>query len=68
MAIDNAAKQMSMLNFGDGPNVVLPIPDGAYSSADRQHLLDCYSGIPWSTVGGAGHYYYRMLMGDPTGR
>lgn len=46
MAIDSAAKQMSMLNFGDGTNLtVLPIPDGAYSSSDRQHLLDLYSGI-----------------------
>lgn len=46
MAIDTAAKQMSMLNFGDGNNLmVLPIPDGAYGAADWQHLLDLYSGI-----------------------
>ena len=46
MAIDNAAKQMSMLNFWDGNNIhVLPIPDGAYSAPDQQHLLDLYSGI-----------------------
>ena len=49
MAIDTAAKQMSMLNFWDGTNFhVLPIPDGAYDSADRQHLLDCYSGIAFA--------------------
>ena len=55
MAIDTAAKQMSMLNFWDGTNIhVLPIPDGAYDSADRQHLLDCYSGIAFggALVGG----------------
>ena len=46
MAIDTAAKQMSMLNFWDGNNIhVLPIPDGAYSAPDQQHLLDLYSGI-----------------------
>lgn len=51
MAIDTAAKQMSMLNFGDGRTaIVLPIPDGAYDSADRQHLLDCYSGIAFAAA------------------
>ena len=49
MAIDTAAKQMSMLNFGDGSNIhVLPIPDGAYDSADWQHLLGLYSGIAFA--------------------
>ncbi len=46
MAIDTAAKQMSMLNFGDGNTLtVLPIPDGGYVAADWQHLLDLYSGV-----------------------
>lgn len=55
MAIDTAAKQMSMLNFGDGTNIyVLPIPDGAYDSADRQHLLDLYSGIAFGGAAPAG--------------
>lgn len=45
MAIDTAAKQMSMLNFGDGRSRVLPIPDGAYDGPDRAHLLGLYSGI-----------------------
>ena len=55
MAIDTAAKQMAMLNFWDGNNIhVLPIPDGAYSAPDQQHLLDLYSGIAFDspTVGG----------------
>ena len=50
MAIDTAAKQMAMLNFWDGANIhVLPIPDGAYSAPDQQHLLDLYSGIAFGS-------------------
>lgn len=58
MAIDTPAKRTSMLTFGRfwGP-ITLPIPNGAYDDADRQHLLACYSGIAfasvvWTTVGG----------------
>ena len=55
MAVDTAEKRYSMLNFGDGTNIhLLPEPDGSIDLDDRQHLLDCYSGIEFSeiTVGG----------------
>ena len=46
MAVDTAEKRFSMLNFGDGTTIhLLPEPDGAIDLDDRQHLLDCYSGI-----------------------
>ncbi len=46
MAIDTKEKRFSMLNFGDGTTLhLLPDPDGTIDSGDRQHLLDCYSGI-----------------------
>ena len=46
MPVDTAEKRFSMLNFGDGTNVHLLFQvDGAVDLDDRQHLLDCYSGI-----------------------
>ena len=49
MAVDTAAKRYSMLNFGDGGTLVLlPAPDGTVATADKQHLLDCYSGIAFN--------------------
>ena len=49
MAVDTAEKRFSMLNFGDGATVhLLPEPDGAVDLDDRQHLLDCYSGIAFA--------------------
>ena len=46
MAVDTAEKRYSMLNFGDGNNWhMLPQVDGSIDLDDRQHLLDCYSGI-----------------------
>ncbi len=49
MAIDTKNKRFSMLNFGDGTSIhLLPNPDGSIESGDRQHLLDCYSGIAFS--------------------
>ena len=45
-SLSGAANLMCMLNFADGNNLtVLPVPDGAYDSADIQHLLDLYCGI-----------------------
>ncbi len=49
MAVDTAEKRYSMLNFGDGNNWhMLPQVDGAIDLDDRQHLLDCYSGIAFA--------------------
>lgn len=58
MAVDTAEKRFSMLNFGDGSTIHLLFEvDGAVNLDDRQHLLDCYSGI----VFGAG------VTGPPAG-
>ena len=46
MAVDTAEKRFSMMNFGDGTTIhLLPEPDGSIDLDDRQHLLDCYSGV-----------------------
>lgn len=46
MAIDTREKRFSMLNFGDGTHVHATFEaDGTVDLDDRQHLLDCYSGI-----------------------
>lgn len=68
MAIDTAAKRSSALNFGDGTTLhLLPFPDGTIDGGDKQHLLDCYSGIAFDTGGGglpipiaAYHYEYHL--------
>ena len=62
MAIDTAEKRFSMINFGDGTSIhLLPEPDGAVDSDDRQHLLDCYSGISFDSGAGAiSDYRFRQ--------
>ena len=49
MAVDTRQKRFSMLSFGDG--VILHVLFEADATAvdldDRQHLLGCYSGIPF---------------------
>lgn len=46
MAVDTRAKRFSMLNLGDGGHLQATFEaDGAVDLDDRQHLLDCYSGI-----------------------
>lgn len=60
MAVDTAEKRFSMLNFGDGNNWhMLPQADGTIDLDDRQHLLDCYSGIVFA--GGAAPSVRIML-------
>jgi hypothetical protein len=40
-----------MLNFGDGAHVHATFEaDGSIDLDDRQHLLDCYSGIPFQDL------------------
>lgn len=43
MAIDTAAKRLSMLNYGNGD--LLPKPSGAVDAGERATLLELYSGI-----------------------
>ena len=50
MAIDTAAKRLSILDFGEETTPGIPYPDGTFNQADRQHFLWLYSGI---LVGGA---------------
>jgi len=46
MAVDTRKKRFSLLNFGDGTTIhILFQRDGSIDLNDRQHLLDCYSGI-----------------------
>ncbi len=49
MAIDSRQKRFSMMSMasgvdGAGINMLFE-PDGSVDADDRQHLLDCYSGI-----------------------
>jgi hypothetical protein len=49
MSVDTREKRFSMLNFGDGTHVHATFEaDGAIDADDRQHLLDCYSGIAFA--------------------
>ena len=46
MAVDTREKRMSMLNFAEGSYAHVGFEaDAAVDLDDRQHLLDCYSGI-----------------------
>ena len=46
MAVDTREKRFSMLNFGDGNHWHATFEaDSSVDLDDRQHLLDCYSGI-----------------------
>ncbi len=49
MAVDTREKRFSMLNLGDGAHLHATFEaDGAVDLDDRQHLLDCYSGIAFA--------------------
>jgi hypothetical protein len=55
MAIDTKEKRLSVLALdaaGTGIHT-LPDPTGAFDGGDRQHVLDCYSGIAFGAPGGA---------------
>ena len=45
MTIDTAAKRSSALDHEESWQSGIPLPDGAISQADRQHLAHTYSGI-----------------------
>lgn len=45
MAVDTAAKRMSLVGYGMPFRLALPAPDGTIGQGDRQHLAGLYSGI-----------------------
>jgi hypothetical protein len=46
MAVDTANKRYSMFGFGAPARLVMPEPDGGFSTqADRQHVVYLYSGL-----------------------
>lgn len=45
MPIDTETKRRSVLGLGLPPFVILPVPDGTISAADRIHIAGYYAGI-----------------------
>jgi len=56
MAVDTRHKRMSMMSMDSaGSNsVTLFEADGSVDGDDKQHALDCYSGIPFAGLGPGG--------------
>lgn len=54
MAVDTAKKRFSMMNFSNGSSIPFAAPSGSVTGGDKQHLLDCYSGIAFNTPAGGG--------------
>lgn len=58
MAIDTKEKRLSIMALDSAGLQVhtLPDPTGTFDLGDRQHLLDCYSGIAFAgpPAGGGG--------------
>ena len=52
---------MSMLNFG-GSDITLFEADGSVDVDDRQHLLDCYSGIAFASPSAPGGRIMSSLV------
>lgn len=49
MAVDTREKRFSMMSLGDGTHIHVTFEaDGTVNADDRQHLLDCYSGIAFA--------------------
>ena len=64
MAVDTKAKRLSMLNFWDGTTIHLLFEaDGAVDLDDRQHLLDCYSGIAFGAPAVVVSFAERIRLG-----
>jgi hypothetical protein len=53
MAIDTAEKRFSMMDFRAISTITLPVPTGGFDQADRQHILDFYSGVLFGGAVGA---------------
>ena len=53
MAVDTRQKRFSMMSLGEGNHLIATFEaDGTVDVDDRQHLLDCYSGIAFASPGG----------------
>ncbi len=67
MAVDTRQKRFSIMNFATRQTHVYPLfeADGSVDLDDRQHLLDCYSGIAFDNPAAVnvGPYYYLMYLG-----
>ena len=48
MALDTRAKRISVLDWDSPSSEGMPIPDGSFSLADRQNLLNSPSGLLWA--------------------
>lgn len=60
MAIDTREKRFSMLNFGDGNHWHATFEaDSSVDLDDKQHLLDCYSGIAFASTAVGQPFYVR---------
>ena len=71
MAIDTRAKRVSMINFGEGDQILFD-PDNVVGAGDRAHMLGLYSGISLdlpSEAGGDGYMAmsYFGLVRPPSG-
>lgn len=78
MAVDTREKRFSMLAMGsglDGCGIhTLFEADGTVDNDDRQHLLDCYSGIAFSGAAPPSaadtifaHYRMKLMAGGVVG-
>lgn len=60
MAIDSREKRFSMLNLADGAHIHATFEaDGTVDLDDKQHLLDCYSGIAFASAAVGQPFYIR---------
>lgn len=73
MAIDTVEKRKSMLNFADGVYAHIGfVADGMIERDERQHLLDCYTGIPFASpdLADAAMYHWQPnthMRAQPSG-
>jgi hypothetical protein len=67
--VNTRQKRFSMMNFGDGTHIHTTFEaDGAVNLDDRQHLLDCYSGVAFFSTAPATSipvlmYHYQHHLG-----
>jgi len=63
MAVDTRQKRFSMMSFGSAIRFnQMWEADGTVDLDDKQHLLNCYSGIAFDDISGAGgpfDYFFR---------
>ncbi len=63
MAVDTRQKRFSMMSFGSAVHFVpLFEADSSVDLDDRQHLLNCYSGISFASPSGEVTYGGHMMF------